>query len=101
MNASQELKETYSLEDFKEIANHGCQSGVCHEHIYYADTIKFFDKYDEEITEYFVDNYGDTEFLIRLFDDAMCNLDSYKNDVTWAFIESVALDVTDCEDEAA
>ena len=52
MNAIQEIKETYTLEDFKEIANHGCQSGVCSQHIYYGDTIKFFDKYADEVTNY-------------------------------------------------
>ena len=94
MNAIEKIKSDYTLEEFKEIADHGCQSGVCHEHIYYGDTISFFDKYEEEITEYFRDNYG-TEFLTDLFAQNDANLDYYKNDVTWAYIESVAFQVTE------
>ena len=34
-------------------------------------------------------NYG-TEFLVELFTDADACLDTYKNNVTWSFIELVA-----------
>ena len=44
MNATEAIKEIYSLEELKEIADHGCQSGVCSQHIYYGDTIKYYDK---------------------------------------------------------
>ena len=98
MNAIQEIKETYSLEDFQEIANHGCQSGVCSQHIYYGDTISFFEKYEDEITDYIEFNYG-TEFLVDMFKDADASLTVYKNDVVWCFIEMIAFEVT--EDEAA
>ena len=41
MNATayQIIKDTYDYETCKEIVSHGCKSGVCSEHIYYADTI--------------------------------------------------------------
>ena len=94
MNATNELKEIYSLEDFKEIANHGCESGVCRQHIYYGDTIKYYDKYENEIMDELVLNYG-TEFLVELFKDADACLDIYKNKVTWAFIELTAIDAVD------
>ena len=94
MNAIQEIKETYTLEDFKEIANHGCQSGVCSQHIYYGDTISFFEKYEDEITDYIEFNYG-TEFLVDLFKDADADLTTYKNNVTWCFIEMIAFEVTE------
>ena len=93
-SANSEIRATYDYEDAKEIVNHGCQSGVCFQHIYYGDTIKFFDKYEDEITEYFNDNYG-TQFLVDLFAQNDANLDYYKNDVTWAYIESVAFQVTE------
>ena len=51
MNAIQEIKETYSLEDFQEIANHGCQSGVCSQHIYYGDTIQFYETFETNILD--------------------------------------------------
>ena len=93
-DATIEILSTYDMDTLKEIANHGCGSGVCSQHIYYGDTIKFFDKYEDEITEYFNDNYG-TEFLVDLFAQNDADLDYYKNDVTWAYIESVAFQVTE------
>ena len=93
-DAVKEIMATYDMDQLKEIADHGCQSGVCSQHIYYGDTIKFFDKYEDEITEYFNDNYG-TEFLVDLFAQNDADLDYYKNDVTWAYIESVAFQVTE------
>ena len=94
MNAIQEIKETYTLEDFQEIANHGCQSGVCSQHIYYGDTISFFEKYEDEIVEYIRDAY-ETDFLVKLFNEACADLNSYKNDVVWCFIEMIAFEVTE------
>ena len=94
MNATDELKEIYTLEDFKEIANHGCESGVCSQHIYYGDTVKFYDKYETEILDELVLNYG-TEFLVDLFKDADADLTYYKNAVTWSFIELTAIEAVD------
>ena len=81
----------------EEIVNHGCQSGVCFKHIYYGDTIGFFDKYEDEIMDYFESCY-DEDFLVNIFKDANCDLGLYKNSVCWAFIEAVACDIT-CEAE--
>ena len=94
MNAIKAIKEMYSVEDFKEIANHGCQSGVCRQHIYYGDTIKFYDTYEDEIIEYIEDAYS-TNFLVELFSDADASLTVYKNSVTWCFIEMIAFEVTE------
>ena len=94
MNATDELKEIYTLEDFKGIANHGCESGVCSQHIYYGDTVKFYDKYETEILDELVLNYG-TEFLVDLFRDADADLTYYKNAVTWAFIELTAIEAVE------
>ena len=88
LTAFEQIKEDYDYEDAKEIVNLGCQSGVCFKHIYYVDTVSFFDKYENEITDYIVDNFG-TEFLANVFTANNCALVYYKNDVVWAFIESV------------
>ena len=93
-NARKEILSTYDMDDLKEIANHGCGSGVCSQHIYYGDTIEFFNKYSDEISDHLADNYG-TEFLVNLFEKNLGHLDYYKNDATWAFIESVAFEVTE------
>ena len=96
MNAVEKIKAVYDKETLKEIANHGCQSGVCHKHIYYADTIKFFETYEDEIVEYIENNYG-TEFLVEMFKKADADLGSYMNSLTWCFIEMIAFQFEDEE----
>ena len=91
--------DTYDYETCKEIVNHGCQSGVCSQHIYYGDTIKFFTKHPDEITEYIKDILG-IEALKDIFDKNDGNLDMYMNDLTWTFIELVAMQVVDDYEDA-
>ena len=67
---------------------------MCRQHIYYGDTIKYYDKYEDEIMDELVLNYG-TEFLVDLFKDADACLDIYKNHVCWAFIEMVAMEAVE------
>ena len=100
MNATEKILSVYNKEELKEIADHGCQSGVCSQHIYYGDTIQFYDTYENEIIPYFTDEYG-VEFLVDLFKESLLggDLAIYKNNVCWAFIESVAFIAVDEEDE--
>ena len=93
-NARDYIRDAYELEELKEIANHGCQSGVCSQHIYYGDTVKFYDTYETEVLDELTLNYG-TEFLVDLFKDADACLDIYKNHVCWAFIEMVAMEAVE------
>ena len=92
MRGYDEIIEAYDKETMEEIVTHGCQSGVCSQHIYYGDTIQFYDNYEEEIMDYFTDYY-DADFLVNLFKDADASLSVYKNSVTWAYIEAVCVDV--------
>ena len=80
------IKDTYSIDTLREIVEHGCASGVAHDHIYYADCIEFYDTYEDEITDYIVDNFG-SEMLVELFSNTEGNLTGYKNDLVWTFIE--------------
>jgi len=96
MNAREKVLSVYSKDELKEIANHGCQSGVCSQHIYYGDTIQFYETFETDIVEYISDEYG-TEFLVELFKKADVDLTIYKNNVCWAFIESVAYETVDEE----
>ena len=96
-DAYDEIIATYDKETMEEIASHGCSSGVCFKHIYYGDTIRFYDKYEDEIIDYF-DNYYDDDFLVGLFKDANASLDLYKNYVTWAYIEAISMDVVSQDD---
>ena len=94
MNATRALQEMYTLEEFKEIADHGCESGVCRQHIYYGDTIKFYERNEGEILDYITDCYDD-EFLVETFKNADACLDIYKNNIVWCFIEMIAMEAVD------
>ena len=92
-NAVTKILATYDKDQLKEIADHGCQSGVCSQHIYYGDTTRFYDQYEDEIVSYIESNCDQgNEFLVYLFEKADADLTYYKNDVCWAFIEMVAFD---------
>ena len=92
------IKDTYEYETCKEIVNHGGESGVCHEHIYYGDTIEFFETYEDEVTEYIKDTLG-VEVLSDSLKQNDGNLGMWKNDLTWTFIELVASSVVDDVEE--
>ena len=97
MNAIEAIKKAYDYEDCKEIVSHGCESGVCFQHIYYGDTIKFFDTYEDEITERLQDTLG-REVLSDIMSQHV-DMTGFKNACTWTFIELVAgLVVDDMED---
>ena len=87
-----ELLSTYDTETLSEVVNHGCKSGVCSEHIYYADTISFFDKYEAEILDLIHIRYG-SDTLVEIFKQHDACYDAYRNDCCWLFIEEVAHDV--------
>ena len=83
------IKSQYDIDTLRDIVKHGCVSGVANNHIYYTETVQFFDDNEEEIVSYIEDNLG-TETLIEMFTNSDAHLASYKNDVCWMFIELVA-----------
>ncbi len=89
MSALESIKESYNIDTLRDIVEHGCASGVAHDHIYYIETIEFFDTYEDEISDYIVDNFG-SEMLVELFSNNEGNLRGYKNDLVWTFIEMLA-----------
>ena len=94
-----QLLKDYDQEQLQEIANHGCQSGVCSQHIYYADTIAFFDRYEGEILDLIHERYGVDE-LVSIFKRSEADYNMYQNECCWLFIENVAQDVIqDLENE--
>ena len=88
------VKESYDIDTLKEIVEHGCQSGVAHDHIYYSETLSFFDNYEDEIVEYIADTLGG-EFNEELWNTNPCNITGYKNDTVWTFVELVASQLVD------
>ena len=98
------LKE-YDQEELQAIADNGCTSGVCFKHIYYGDTIAFFDKHEAEILDLIHERYG-VDTLVEIFKLHDADYDAYRNDCCWLFIENVAEDAIQtleyeqqCEDE--
>ena len=71
---------------------------MCSQHIYYADTIKFFDTYEDEIVERVTDAL-EIDTLVSIFRQAEASLKHYKNDLVWTFIELVAMEVVDNKEE--
>ena len=93
-SANSEIRATYDYEDAKEIVNNGCESGVCFKHIYYADTIGFFNKYPDEITRYVIESFG-IECITESFTRHNGNWDYHFNDLVWCFIELVCGQIVD------
>ena len=89
MNAFETIRNTYDIETLREIRDHGCASGVAHDHVYYSDTLTFFDHFEDEIIEYIADTLGG-EFNEHLWIENPCNITGYKNDTVWCYVELVA-----------
>ena len=87
-----QLLTDYDQQTLQEIASHGCVSGVCSQHIYYADTIAFFNKYEAEILSEITEILG-VDTLVDIFKEHDACYDAYRNDAVWTFIEFVAMDV--------
>ena len=88
LSAIEQIKSDYDYEDAKEIVNNGCQSGMCFKHIYTSDSVRFFNKYPDEITRYVIDTVG-IECITESFSRNDGNWDLHFNDLVWMFIELV------------
>ena len=83
------VKESYDIDTLREIVEYGCSGGSANQHIYYSQTIAFFDEHEDEIVEYIADILGD-EYNEELWNNNPCHITGYKNDTTWCYIELVA-----------
>jgi len=88
------IKNQYTIEELNDIVEYGCASGCASNHIYYKDTVSFYDKYSDEISEY-VRDVTDPSYLTETFDNNEGNLTGYKNDIVWTFIELYAMELID------
>ena len=93
-DAYNSVQSSYDIDTLREIVEHGCASGVAHDHIYYSETLSFFDNYEDEIVEYIADTLGG-EFNEELWTNNPCNITGYKNDTVWTFVELVASQLVD------
>jgi hypothetical protein len=62
------------------------------------DSTLFFDTYADEVTNYIKDALG-VEVLSDTLKENDGDLDAWKNDLTWTFIELVAMRVVDAKEE--
>jgi hypothetical protein len=92
--AYESVQSSYDIDTLREIVEHGCASGVAHDHIYYNQTLSFFDNYEDEIIEYIADTLGG-EVNEQLWLDNSCNITGYKNDTVWSFVELVAYELVE------
>ena len=90
------LKEVYDLEACKYILQGGCISGAASSHIYYSQTVSFYDMYEEEVIELVMNTMGDN-YPACLFVENEYSIVNYKNAMAWCAIECYAFDVCDEE----
>ena len=88
------IKNDYTIDELNDIVEHGCISGCANNHIYYSDTVSFYDEYSDDILDYIRNAIG-SEFLTETFDNNEGNLTGYKNDIVWTFIELYAMELID------
>ena len=88
------IKNDYTIEELNDIVEHGCASGCATNHIYYTDTVSFYDEHESAICDYITDAIG-SEFLTETFDNNEGMLTGYKNDIVWTFIELYAMELID------
>ena len=98
LTARETIKETYSLDILEQIMERGCASEAAKEHVYYPQTVKFYDDYSDEICDYIRDGLG-AEELVRIFENNEGIIEGYKNDIVWTYIELLALEIVDEEKE--
>ena len=80
------------LDEMIMVSEHGCSGGVAG-FIYYYETRKFFNEYEEEIEQELRDIYGDYWFLeiakLKAVDDTV----TFKNMCVWIVVESYCQEV--------
>ena len=89
LSAFDTIRNEYDIDTLREIRDHGCAKGVANNHIYYTETVSFFDKHEDEIIEYIADTLGG-EINESIWDNNTCHINGYKNEIVWTYIELVA-----------
>ena len=74
------------ITEIRDVANHGCSGGV-NGFIYYHETRKFFNEYEEEIEQELEEIYGDYWFLEIAKFKAVANTITFKNLCVWMVVE--------------
>lgn len=94
------LRSTQDKQTIREIMNHGCGTGIVSELIYYSDTVKFYDAFEDEIwarLDAMTTNLGASSIMsfIGTYLDTkhIGSLTQFKNALAWWAVEDVANDM--------
>ena len=69
-------------DEIKDVSTYGCEGGVSG-FIYYSETSKFFDEYEDEIYNYL----NDRGFSMKDFAKDGSTISTLKNDLVWCVVE--------------
>ena len=75
------------IEECKDIQEHGCASCAPYGFIYYHETRKFFDEYEEEIEQELEDIFGTRWMSDMVASQSVHNTVTYKNYCVWVIVE--------------
>ena len=78
------------IEEIKDVANYGCGGGVSG-FIYYYETRKFFNEYEEEIEQELEDIFGDRWMADMVASQSVHDTVTFKNYCVWLIIELYCL----------
>tara|TARA_B100001248_G_scaffold100784_1_gene74911 strand:+ start:3397 stop:3696 length:300 start_codon:yes stop_codon:yes gene_type:complete len=79
------------IEEIKDVADHGCEGGVSG-FIYYSETRKFFDEYQEEIEQELEELYGDDYLKQILNTSSIQDVTQLKNHMVWSVVSLYCTD---------
>ena len=79
------------IEECKDIQEHGCASCACLDFIYYYETRKFFNEYEEELEDYFYNMFGNDWMKQFVADKSVSDTATFKNYCVWMIIELYCL----------
>ena len=82
------------IEEIKDVANYGCGGGVSG-FIYYYETRKFFNEYEEEIEEELSEVLGDDWMAQCVASNSVNDTATFKNHCVWVIVELYCQDKRD------
>jgi hypothetical protein len=92
--------------NLEEVVKYGCVNGCVSSLIYYTDTIKFHDKFENEIWEMLYNEYQDFGYknipeYIASFNGSkdIGSIDQFKNLLAWYAVENVARQILDEQEQ--
>ena len=86
--AEQAIKNLYSIEQLKEIAMHGCISGVAPDFIYTTDCCNFYYDNQKEIDEW-LELYHNVESVMELV-SGTSSIQEAVNRLCWIYVDGIA-----------